>query len=266
MNTTLKSALAVATMVIATQAAAEITFYEQEGFRGRTFTADKQIGNLERFGFNDRASSVVVLGDRWEVCEDVRFSGRCVILRPGQYPSLAAMGLNDRVSSMRELSRDARFDENRYAPAPVPAYDNRRRKNERLHEAQVTSSRAVVATPEQRCWVEQEQVQNLGGYNVPAAIIGGVIGGVLGHQIGGGRGNDIATIGGVVGGAAVGANVGSGAQAQTQNVQRCESVPGQARPVYWDVTYTFRGQEHRVQMTTPPGSTVFVNDQGEPRS
>jgi uncharacterized protein YcfJ len=43
-------------------------------------------------------------------------------------------------------------------------------------------------------------------------------------------------------------------------------VPGQARPVYWDVTYTFRGQEHRVQMTTPPGSTVSVNDQGEPRS
>jgi uncharacterized protein YcfJ len=245
-------------------AAPQITFYEHEGFRGQSFTTDKQVGNLERFGFNDRASSVVVTSDRWEVCEDARFSGRCVILRPGQYPSLAAMGLNDRVSSVRDVSRDARIEDNRYAPAPVPAYDNRRRNNERLYEANVTSSRAVVATPEKRCWVEQEQVQNRGGYNVPGAIIGGVIGGVLGHQIGSGRGNDVATVGGVVGGAAVGANVGRGEQ--TQDVQRCESVPGQARPDYWDVTYTFRGQEHRVQMTAPPGSTVTVNDQGEPRS
>ena len=247
-------------------AAPQITFYELEGFRGQTFTTDRQVGNLERFGFNDRASSVVVLGDRWEVCEDARFSGRCVVLRPGRYPSLAAMGLNGRVSSVRDVSRDVRIEDNRYAPAPLAAYDNRRRNNERVYEANVTSSRAVVATPEKRCWVEQEQVQNRGGYNVPGAIIGGVIGGVLGHQIGAGRGNDVATVGGVVGGAAIGANVGRGEQTQTQDVQRCENVPGQARPDYWDVTYTFRGQEHRVQMTAPPGPTVTVNEQGEPRS
>ena len=29
----------------------------------------------------------------------------------------------------------------------------------------------------------------------------------------------------------------------------------------WDVTYNFRGQEQRMQITAPPGSTV--NDQGE---
>lgn len=267
MNATLKSAVAVAAVVISAQAAAEITFYEREDFRGQSFTTDREVGNFERFGFNDRASSVVVLGDRWEVCEDARFSGRCVIVRPGQYPSVAAMGLNNRISSVRDVSRDARIEDNRYAPAPpVAAYDNRRRNNERLYEANVTSSRAVIATPEQHCWVEQGQVQNPGGYNVPGAIIGGVIGGVLGHQIGGGRGKDVATVGGAVGGAALGANVGRSAQSQTQDVQRCENVPGQARPDYWDVSYTFRGQEHRVQMTTPPGSTVTVNDQGEPRS
>jgi len=37
----------------------------------------------------------------------------------------------------------------------LPAYDNRWRSNERLYEANVTSVRAVVGTPEQRCWVEQ---------------------------------------------------------------------------------------------------------------
>src|SRR5450631_4113194 len=146
MNTTLRSALAVAAVAISAQAAAEITFYEREDFRGQSFTTERQVGNFERFGFNDRASSVVVASDRWEVCEDARFSGRCVVLRPGRYPSLAAMGLDDRISSVRDVSRGAQIDDSRYAPAPVAVYDNRRRDNERLYEATVTSVRAVVAT------------------------------------------------------------------------------------------------------------------------
>jgi uncharacterized protein YcfJ len=43
-------------------------------------------------------------------------------------------------------------------------------------------------------------------------------------------------------------------------------VPSQAKPDYWDVTYTFRGQEHHVQMVTPPGRTITVNRLGEPRA
>jgi len=270
MNITLKNAMAVAGLAVATQAAANVTFYEGERFQGRHFTANQEIRNFERVGFNDRASSVVVLGERWEVCEDARFNGRCVVLRPGRYPSLAAMGLNDRVSSVRMVNRNARMDNDRYAPAPLPAYDNRRRNNERLYEANVTSVHAVVGPPEQRCWVEREQVvQGRSGPNVPGAIVGAVIGGVLGHQIGGGRGQDIATAGGAVAGAAVGANVGrtgSGQQVVTQDVQRCASVPSQRAPEFWDVTYNFRGQEHRIQTTFLPGPTVTVNAQGEPRA
>src|SRR5450759_2551443 len=123
MNAILRTALAVAGVAFAAQAAAQVTFYEREGFQGRSFTTDRQVGNLERFGFNDRASSVVVVGDRWEVCEDAQFSGRCIVLRPGRYPSLAAMGLNDRISSVRSVSRNARIDDSRYAPAPAAAYD-----------------------------------------------------------------------------------------------------------------------------------------------
>jgi uncharacterized protein YcfJ len=48
-------------------------------------------------------------------------------------------------------------------------------------------------------------------------------------------------------------------------VQRCENKTSQSRPEYWDVTYIFRGQEHRVQMTTPPGPTLTVDERGEPR-
>src|ERR1700690_493048 len=135
MNAIIRTALAVVGLAIATRATAQVTIYEREGFNGRSFTTEREVGNFERDSFNDRGSSVVVLGNRWEVCEDARFRGRCVVLRPGRYPSLAAMGLNDRIASVREVSKDARIDDSRYAPAPVAAHDDyRRRDNERLYE------------------------------------------------------------------------------------------------------------------------------------
>ncbi len=269
MNAILRTALTAATVAASAHVSAQVTFYENEGFHGRTFTTQSQVNNFSRNGFNDRASSVIVMNGRWEVCEDARFSGRCVVLRTGRYPSLAAMGLNDRVSSVRALSRDARVDDNRYAPVAVPVYDDHRRGNERLYEADVTSVHAVMAQPEQRCWVEREQVTEDRNSRIPGAIVGAIIGGVLGHQVGGGLGKDIATAGGAVAGAAVGANVGrnhGGEQTQLQDVQKCSTAPAQARPEYWDVTYDFRGIEHRVQMVTAPGRTVTVNRQGEPRA
>jgi len=268
MNHCLRNAIAVTAVALATQAMAQVTFYENEGFQGRSFSTQRQIGSLERYGFNDRASSATVMGERWEVCEDVRFSGRCVILRPGRYPSLAAMGLNDRISSVRAINRNMRIEDERYAPEPV--YDARRRDNERLFEANVSSVRAVVGPPEKRCWIEREQVaQDQRQSNVPAAIAGAVIGGILGHQVGNGTGRDLATVGGAIAGGAVGAQVGRNNNpqpAQTRDVQRCANQPNQSRPEFWDVTYNFRGQEHQVQMTAPPGPTVTVNGRGEPRA
>lgn len=178
---------------------------------------------------------------------------------------MAAMGLNDRVSSVRAVSPGVNNGGQGYESQPVAAPDYRRRNNERLYEANVTSVRAVVGTPEQRCWVEPGQVaQTQGNANIPGAIAGALIGGILGHQVGGGSGKDIATVGGLIAGAAIGANVGR-TDGTTQDVQRCESTPNQAQAQYWDVSYNFRGQEHRTQMTTPPGATVTVNERGEPR-
>jgi uncharacterized protein YcfJ len=269
MDKALSSVLTVLAVAVTTPAVAQITFYEHDGFQGQYFTTDRPVGHFERYGFNDRASSVMVHGDRWEVCDDARFNGRCIVLRPGRYPSLAAMGLNDRVSSARPVGANARFDDNRYAPAPVADYNYQRAGGERLYEATVISVRAVLGPPEQRCWVEREQVSpDRSHANVPAALAGAVIGGILGHQIGSGRGQDLATAGGVVAGAAVGSNVGRGDGGQDtygRDVQRCADAPGQGRPSYWDVTYNFRGLEHRVQMTAPPGATLTVNERGEPR-
>ena len=244
----------------------QVNLFENENFGGRSVTSQGSVDDLRASGFNDRASSVVVVGDRWEVCEDSGYRGRCKVLRPGRYASLGEMGLNDRISSVRAVDWNARVSDDRYAPVAAPVYDSRPRRGEQLYQANVTSSRAVVATSGQRCWVESEQVpQERSNANVPAAIAGALLGGVLGHQVGGGTGKDLATVGGAVAGAAIGANVGRGGGTAAQDVQRCEAVPGGARPAYWDVSYDFRGQSHRIQMATAPGRTITVNERGEPR-
>jgi uncharacterized protein YcfJ len=271
MNVMTRSALAVASILLSAQATAAVIFYENESYGGRTFNTERQIGDFQRYGFNDRASSVVVLNERWEVCEDANYNGQCIILRPGRYASLSSMGMNNRISSARLVNRKNRYDDNRYAPQPVPVYDNRRRNNEKLYDANVTSVRAVqgAAGPsEQRCWVEREQVpQTRSDANVPGAIIGGILGGVLGHQVGGGRGKDVATVLGAVGGGVVGSNVGRDKNGNaTQDVQRCKTVAGESRTEYYDVSYNFRNKDHRMQTVSPPGSTVRVNWQGEPRN
>lgn len=271
MNTRyLKSAFALAAIVVAGHAAAQITFYEGEDFRGRVFATRQAVGNFVRSGFNDRASSVVVDRGRWEVCEDVAFRGRCVVLQPGNYDSLRSIGFNDRISSVRPFRGQRYAGEMPAPPAPAPIYEYRRRPAERIREVPVTNVREVLGPPGQRCWVERQQVTQpaRSGANVGSAILGGVVGGILGHQIGGGTGRDVATAGGAVAGAVVGNNLGGRYNApgvvSTQDVQRCENTAG--TPAYYEVTYSFRGQEHRVQMSTPPGRTIVVNANGEPRT
>lgn len=258
------AAFAIATALFAPLAAGQVTLYQNERFHGPTFVTNNPIGNLDRYGFNDRASSAIVQGGSWQVCEDSNFRGYCLVLRPGQYPSLGAMGLSNRISSLRRVSGPNYA----YAPPPpppvAPPYPYYPRSGERLYQANVVATRAVMGPPEQRCWTEPQQVVAPAQPNVPGAIIGGILGGVLGHQIGSGRGNDVATAVGAVGGAALGANVDRGSQTYTQNVQHCRSVPS-GQVSYYDVTYVFEGVTHRAQLGFMPGPTITVNGRGEPR-
>jgi uncharacterized protein YcfJ len=268
----LKSILAIGALIFAAQASAQISFYEGEGFRGRVFSTRGEIANFDRTGFNDRASSVYVERGAWQICDDAYFRGHCEILRPGAYDSLAMMAMNNRISSVRPVGSE-RIYEN-IAPIPLPkplpqpTYEYRRRPTERFYEVPIDTVRAVMGQPDRRCWVERQQVTEQGGdANVGGAIVGGIIGGVLGHQVGGGRGKDVATALGAIGGAAIGNNAGrNGYSSNTyeRDVRRCETVAS-GRPEYWDVSYEFRGVEHRVQMNTPPGRTITVNQRGEPR-
>src|SRR4051812_1525044 len=116
MKTTIRLGLGAAAIACALPAAAQITFYEGEGFQGRSFETQQPVQNFRRNNFSEYASSAVVTRGRWEVCEGRRFEGRCVVLRRGQYPSLQAMGLGDRVMSVRPVPREARAEQLQFAP------------------------------------------------------------------------------------------------------------------------------------------------------
>lgn len=268
MNWKLTSTFTAAAIMLASQASAQITFYEREGFRGQAFLTDKPVNDFRRYGFNDRAASAIVDRGHWEVCDAVRLEGRCVVLRPGSYDSLQRMGLDKSISSVRPIADRDHYANEAREPLSEPSYDYRRRPDERTYDARVTSVRAVVGPAEQRCWVERGQVDQRdrrGSSNVGGAIAGAIVGGILGHQIGGGRGNDVATAGGAVVGGVVGANVGRDRdQGYGRDVRRCETAAS-GPPDYWDVTYNFQGVEHRAQMSYPPGDSITVNHDGEPR-
>jgi uncharacterized protein YcfJ len=265
-----KLALAVPALLLGTHALADATFFSREGFRGESIQLDHRTGNFEREGFNDRASSARIDRGAWEVCEHPRFEGRCVVLRRGNYPSLRAMGLDNSISSARPLERDRDRDRDRPqpvyqpVPAPMPAPQP---AVQVIYEVPVVSARAVMGPPQQRCWIEREQVSQPGSGqpNVGGAIVGGVIGGVLGNQIGKGSGRDVATAGGAVAGAVIGSQVGTsgGATVVERDVQRCTTAQ-QGAPAYWDVVYLHQGMERRVQLQQAPGRTLRLNAQGQP--
>jgi hypothetical protein len=187
-------------LLAGTAAAAQLTLYEDSGYRGKSFSIDRPFNDLTAGNFNDRASSVVVEG-RWEVCEGPNFSGRCVLLRPGSYYSLSDLGMDKMISSARP-ARETAYAEPPPPPGPPIVLA------QGVFSVPVATVREIPGATKQRCWYEREPGSN------------------------------------------------------AVDMQHCETTNA---PGYWDVTYFFRGLEHRVQLNAPPGSTIAVNEAGEPR-
>lgn len=82
------------------QAAVEL--FDDVDFRGRRFSALRDIPNLDPTGFNDRASSMIINEGRWEVCVDGGYRGRCAIFGPGRYADLG--GFRNEISSLRRVN------------------------------------------------------------------------------------------------------------------------------------------------------------------
>lgn len=110
MNRPLTHALlcAAAFLTHAAAQAGELTLFEDDNFRGRAVTVRDTTDDLSRAGFNDKASSIMVRSGTWDVCTDSGFRGNCKTLTPGEYRSMP--GMNDAISSVREVGRDGRGD------------------------------------------------------------------------------------------------------------------------------------------------------------
>lgn len=240
----------------------EVTLFEHDDFRGRALSLRTETPDLKDLGFNDRASSLVVSGSRWEACSDSRFRGRCVVLRPGHYPALRDTGLNDRLSSLREIPPWERVQESRYAPLPGPTPGGPLRPPERWWVAEVISARAVYDLPEERCWIDQAQLESVLHGRTPPRQGAPWIEGLLSHQVG--HLEVQVPGGGAAGNPAAAAALVNARRDNLQVMKRCTSIPGQSEE-YWDVIYTYRGVQHRVQSLYPPGRTIPVNENGDPR-
>jgi hypothetical protein len=108
--------LALALCALAGAANAQLTLFEHDNFQGQRFDVRGAVENLANTGFNDIASSAVIRRGTWQLCEDAYFRGRCITLEPGEYPSLGNFGMNDKISSARELGAYGR------APAQGPRW------------------------------------------------------------------------------------------------------------------------------------------------
>jgi len=86
--------------------AGEMTLFADADFRGARVTIDRDAPDLNRAGFNDRVSSIVVRSGVWQVCEHAGFGGYCAEFGPGEYRNLPRF--NDNISSVREVSRGGR--------------------------------------------------------------------------------------------------------------------------------------------------------------
>jgi hypothetical protein len=78
--------------------------YSGQGLSGRSFEIDRDVvRDLQRVGFNDRASSLKILNGYWIFCSDANFEGDCRTFGPGDYPNLP-FDLQRKISSGRRIA------------------------------------------------------------------------------------------------------------------------------------------------------------------
>jgi hypothetical protein len=84
-------------------ASTELTLYSRPGLRGdrRSFTSGER--DLDRSGWGDRAASLRVEGDAWELCREVDYR-ECTVFAPGDY-ELRDTRFERRLLSIRPLRR-----------------------------------------------------------------------------------------------------------------------------------------------------------------
>ena len=150
-----------------------------------------------------------------------------MVLRRGSYAFMVGMGLDRAVRSIRPVAERAYYANEAPPALTYPTYEYRRRPNEAVFETAVISVRAVFGGGDGRCSVELAPPRDAARLALGAPVIS--------HERGDGK-----------------------------RLPLCRAGFGDL-PEYWDASYTFRGERHRVQTSEPPRATIEVNARGEPR-
>ena len=116
--------------------AAQITLYERPDFQGRSVTTADGLAVVARPGFDYAASSIVVADGIWEACNDAYFRGRCVMLRPGNYPRVD-VDLNGRIASLRQVG---------YVAGPTPVIIDSQRVTVNPAPAVISAPQVAITT------------------------------------------------------------------------------------------------------------------------
>ncbi|HEY3177904.1 MAG TPA: beta/gamma crystallin-related protein [Casimicrobiaceae bacterium] len=98
------AAMVMVSIVARSAFAGEVTVFADRDFKGNAMTVRGPSPKLERIGYNDTASSLVVRAGVWEVCDKPYFEGHCVQLQPGEYSSFGTSA-SDRFASLREVTQ-----------------------------------------------------------------------------------------------------------------------------------------------------------------
>lgn len=89
---------------------AGITVFADSNYHGKSATYTTDIPNLATVGFNDEISSLkVAAGEEWEVCEDINYGGRCVVVT-GEEFDLRRNSWGKVISSIRRVVRPGNRD------------------------------------------------------------------------------------------------------------------------------------------------------------
>ena len=77
--------------------------YEHVDYKGKTLVVTGNVPNLVSIGFNDAASSMIVMKGQWRIYEHIDFHGVAILLGPGCYKNFADFGIpaNDCISSIK---------------------------------------------------------------------------------------------------------------------------------------------------------------------
>jgi hypothetical protein len=81
---------------------AQIILYNHTNFAGASRTLGHDEPDLNRTGFGNKTSSVLIQGGLWELCDRPNYRGYCIVI-DRSHPNLWVYGFNDRAESVRRI-------------------------------------------------------------------------------------------------------------------------------------------------------------------